>query len=96
MARQLPPYVQAGWIGPADVPMLADLRARRRAREWAAARHGPYGAAAMRAFQRHATELAFLRERAEHGTVHGDFADREAQLLAQVHRDRVAFAPPLR
>ena len=96
VARQLPPYVQAGWIGPADVPMLADLRARRRARQWAARRDGPYGLAAMRAFQRHATELAFLRERAEHGTVHGDFASREAALLELVHHERVAFAPPLR
>ena len=96
VARQLPPYVDAGWLGPADVPMLADLRARRRARDWAASRHGAYGLAAMRAFQQHATELAFLRERAEHGTVHGDFTAREADLLRQVHRERVGFAPPLR
>jgi RsiW-degrading membrane proteinase PrsW (M82 family) len=96
VARQLPPYVEAGWIGPADVPMLADLRARRRALAWAGSRHGPYGRAAMKAFQRHATELAFLRERAEHGTVHGDFASREQALLGQVHRERMAFAPPLR
>ena len=96
VARQLPPYVDAGWLGPADVPMLADLRARRRARDWAASRHGAYGLAAMRAFQQHATELAFLRERAEHGTVHGDFATREADLLRRVHRERVGFAPPLR
>jgi protease PrsW len=96
VARQLPPYVAAGWLGPADVPMLADLRARRRARDWAASRHGPFGLAAMRAFQQHATELAFLRERAEHGTVHGDFAAREADLLTLIHRERVAFAPPLR
>ena len=96
VARQLPPYVDAGWLGAADVPMLADLRARRRARDWAARRYGPFGLAAMRAFQQHATELAFLRERAEHGTVHGDFAAREADLLGLVHRERVAFAPPLR
>ena len=96
VARQLPSYVEAGWLGPADVPMLADLRARRRARQWAARRHGPFGLAAMRAFQRHATELAFLRERAEHGTAHGDFASREADLLGLVHRERMAFAPPLR
>jgi RsiW-degrading membrane proteinase PrsW (M82 family) len=96
VARQLPPYVRAGWLGPADVPMLADLRARGRARDWAARRYGPFGLAAMRAFQHHATELAFLRERAEHGTVHGDFATREADLLALIHRERVTFAPPLR
>jgi RsiW-degrading membrane proteinase PrsW (M82 family) len=95
VATWLPAYAEAGWMAPEDVAMLSSLRARRQAVEWAKGVYGERGARALQAFQHAATELAFLRDRAERGTAHEDFIQRERSLLAEVARTRAAIAAPL-
>ena len=46
----------------------------------------------MRQFQLAATELAFLRERAERGHTGADFVERERHLLTRLARTRAALA----
>jgi RsiW-degrading membrane proteinase PrsW (M82 family) len=94
VARWLPAYAHAGWLAPEDVAMLASLRARRLALAWARGAYGERGAPALQAFQHAATELAFLRDRAERGTAHEDFIQRERSLLADVARTRAAIHNP--
>ena len=94
VARWLPAYAQAGWLAPEDVAMLASLRARRQAVTWAKGVYGERGAPALQAFQHAATELAFLRDRAERGAAHEDFVQRERALLADLARTRAAIAGP--
>jgi protease PrsW len=84
LQRFLPPYVAAGWLSPADLPMLASTSRRRHAEVWARRTHGPAAAHAVRAFVLAATELAFLRHRLDRGQVVADFSSRERELLAQV------------
>jgi RsiW-degrading membrane proteinase PrsW (M82 family) len=92
VARQLPAYVEAGWLAPEDVPMLASLPHRRQALHWVEERSGPEGGRALRDFQHAATELAFLRDRVERGYPVEDFLRRERELLDQVARTRAAVA----
>jgi RsiW-degrading membrane proteinase PrsW (M82 family) len=88
---RLSEYAASGWFLPAEVEMLSSLPLRRRAAEWAG-RYGPHAREAMRAFQKHATSLAFHRQRALTGRAElGRRAD-EAELLAALGRDRAAFA----
>ena len=86
VARWLPAYAQAGWLAPEDVAMLSSLRARRLAVAWAKGVYGERGARTLPAFQHAATELAFLRDRAERGAEHEDFIQRERSLLTDVAR----------
>jgi RsiW-degrading membrane proteinase PrsW (M82 family) len=92
VARQLPAYVQAGWLAPEDVPMLASLPRRRQALRWVEGNRGPTRGRALRDFQHAATELAFLRDRVERGLPVQDFPRRERELLAEVARTRAAAA----
>jgi RsiW-degrading membrane proteinase PrsW (M82 family) len=92
IARRLPAYVHSGWMPAYDIDMIASLRGRRQARAWAGNRFGPGGERAMGAYQRAATELAFLRERAERHGPDRDFALREQALLAMLARSRQTFA----
>jgi hypothetical protein len=94
VAAQLPAYVRAGWLAPEDVTMLASLAGRRRALRWASGAYGEHGGRALRAFQHAATELAFLRDRAERGLADGDFAHRERLLLTDLARTRAAVPTP--
>jgi hypothetical protein len=82
--------VEAGWLDPEDVPMLASLQRRRQAVDWVQGRYGGQGARALRDFQHAATELAFLRDRLERGLDVPDFPARERELLTQVARARAA------
>jgi RsiW-degrading membrane proteinase PrsW (M82 family) len=93
VAERLPPYVDAGWLDPEDVPMLASLQRRRQALDWMEARYGGGQARALRDFQHAATELAFLRDRVERGLDVPDFPSRERELLAMVARSRAATRP---
>ena len=92
VAGRLPAYVRAGWLASEDVDMLASLSGRRRAVTWASGRYGERGGRALRAFQLAATELAFLRDRAERGRADADFQQRERRLLAELARTRAAVA----
>jgi hypothetical protein len=94
VARQLPAYVEAGWLAPEDVPMLASLPRRRQALRWVEGSYGPARSHALRDFQHAATELAFLRDRVERGHSVEDFPRRERELLAEVARTRAAAATP--
>ena len=93
VAVRLPTYVDAGWLDPQDVPMLASLQRRRQALDWMEARYGGGKARALRDFQHAATELAFLRDRVERGLDVPDFPSRERELLAMVARSRAATRP---
>lgn len=93
VAARLPAYVEAGWLDPADVPMIASLQRRRQAHDWVLGRYGGGPARAVRDFQHAATELAFLRDRLERGLDVPDFPARERELLAQVSRARAAAKP---
>jgi protease PrsW len=93
VARRLPAYVEAGWLDPADVPMLASLSRRRQAVGWVQGRYGDRAARALREFQHGATELAFLRDRVERGLDVPDFPSRERDLLAAIARARSAARP---
>ena len=95
VAAQLPAYVEAGWLDPGDVPMIASLQRRRQAQDWVHGRYGGGPAQALREFQHAATELAFLRDRLERGLDVPDFPARERELLAQVSRARSAAQPPV-
>ncbi len=90
VAAQLPAYVEAGWLDPDDVPMIASLQRRRQALEWVQTRYGGRPALALREFQHAATELAFLRDRLARGLEVPDFPARERELLAVVTRARTA------
>jgi RsiW-degrading membrane proteinase PrsW (M82 family) len=94
IAQWLPLYVQAGWLADEDVAMLASLPRRRQAVEWAERTYGGASSRALRDFQHAATELAFLRDRAERGHVVGDFVTRERELLAEVAMTRRAINRP--
>jgi protease PrsW len=93
VAARLPAYVEAGWLDPAEVPMLASLGRRRQAVDWAEGTYGGSSARALREFQHAATELAFLRDRLERGLDVPDFPSRERELLAAVARTRAATRP---
>jgi protease PrsW len=59
VATRLRDYVPSGWLGDGEVQGLASLRGRAQARRWATR----FGAgAAMRAYQRAATGLAYARQ----------------------------------
>ncbi|MGF1662840.1 MAG: PrsW family intramembrane metalloprotease [Kineosporiaceae bacterium] len=80
--RHLAPYVQVGWLSAGEHAMLGSLRSRRHA--VAAVRRGPDGArrgAALTRLQRHAVQLAFLRNRMVRGTAPPDARTREYDLL---------------
>jgi RsiW-degrading membrane proteinase PrsW (M82 family) len=89
--RRLTEYATSGWFLPAEVEMLSSLPQRRQAVAWAA-RYGPHARAAMRAFQRQATDLAYFRQRALTGRAELGRPADEAELLAELSRARAAFA----
>ena len=93
VAAQLPTYVEAGWLDPDDVPMLASMTRRRQALEWVEHTYGAMAARALRDFQHAATELAFLRDRLQRGLDVPDFPARERELLALVARARAGTRP---
>jgi RsiW-degrading membrane proteinase PrsW (M82 family) len=89
----LPAYTATGLVTADDIAMLASLRARRRARNWARTAGGLPAAAAMGDYQLAATELALLRAKAVSGTVGAEtFAARQHDLLALMHAARRSFA----
>ena len=88
--RHLPAYVDAGWLAPEDVAMVASMARRRQAQQWVEGTRGRNGLAAVRTFQHVATELAFLRARLDRGQQVPDFARRERDLLAELARARVS------
>ncbi|MEE6281121.1 PrsW family intramembrane metalloprotease [Georgenia sp. MJ170] len=88
--HRLVDYARAGWFAPHEVAMLSSFPARRTARRWAG-RGGPGAVRDMKVFQRAATDLAFLRQRAATGRAQHDFPHEERALLERVTGSRAAF-----
>jgi protease PrsW len=88
----LPAYAATGLVTADDITMLASLRLRRRARNWARTTGGLPAAAAMGDYQLAATELALLHAKADRGVVTpAMFGRRQHDLLGLMHVARKAF-----
>ncbi len=88
-------YAAAGWFLPYEVDLLSSQRGRRFARAWAS-RFGPQARASMRSFQRHATGLAFYRQRLLTGREDLRAPADEAALLAALQHDRAMLTAAAR
>jgi len=95
LARVLPMYARAGWLGPVDLTMLTSIRSRRRARQVIRANAGRRAERAMRDYQATATELALLYDRGERHQLDGPaFTMRQQALLRQLVLARDGFIAP--
>ncbi|MGH3797209.1 MAG: PrsW family intramembrane metalloprotease [Pseudonocardiaceae bacterium] len=95
VAAQLPGFAGAGWIAPSEVPLLASLAGRQGWRSVVRDRAGPQAAEAVRDYQNAVTELAFLRDRMQRGTVGADAGRWHHESLTAVlaARERAVRAP---
>ncbi|MGV9631562.1 PrsW family intramembrane metalloprotease, partial [Streptomyces sp. NPDC003487] len=93
--EELPAYVAAGWLAPAEPFALGSMRARRMAREYAAHHLGKPAAKEVGRYEAYATTLAFLRHRGRRGRAGADFAVRESELLNGLWRLREVARPAL-
>jgi RsiW-degrading membrane proteinase PrsW (M82 family) len=90
--RYLPQYEPTGLVTRDDVAMLASLRARRQARNWARGTGGLAAASAMGDYQLAATELALVRAKADRGVIDPPtFRRRQHDLLALMYAERTSF-----
>jgi protease PrsW len=88
----LPAYEPTGVVTRDDVPMLASLPARRRARNAARAAGGLPAAMAMGDYQLAATELALLHVKARRDVISPEeFRRRQHDLLGLMYLERKAF-----
>jgi RsiW-degrading membrane proteinase PrsW (M82 family) len=87
---RLTEYADAGWFSPAEVDMLSSGTGRRQAVRWARSLPGN-GAPAMKAFTKHATRLAFVRQRMLAGRAGIAPKHDESELLDALMGDRVAL-----
>ncbi|MFI2765645.1 PrsW family intramembrane metalloprotease [Streptomyces echinatus] len=92
---ELPAYVLAGWLGPAEPFALGSMRARRMARDYARHHYGRPAAREVARYEGYATSLAFLRQRGRAGKAGADFVVRERELLDQLWRRRQVARPAL-
>jgi protease PrsW len=94
IASRLYDYVRFGWLEPQDVPLIATLRGRKALRQ-NAKRYGPQAAAAAKAFQHNATELAYLRDKIVRQVIGPDALVTEKHLLDELRERRpsVPFPP---
>ncbi len=88
---RLTEYAEAGWFSEAEVEMLSSASTRKQALRWAKSMPGD-GRAAMRSFTRHATRLAFVRQRLLSGRSAIGPRHDEAELLDALLGDRLALA----
>ncbi|WP_320773078.1 PrsW family intramembrane metalloprotease [Streptomyces sp. CRN 30] len=91
--EELPAYVAAGWLTPAEPYALGSLRARRLARDHAGHHGGPAAARAVTEYETYATSLALLRRRGRRGRAGADFVVRERELLFELWRRREIARP---
>ncbi|RVU27114.1 PrsW family intramembrane metalloprotease [Streptomyces antnestii] len=92
---ELPAYVAAGWLGPAEPFALGSMRARRLAREFAQHHGGKETAKAVAEYEEYATTLAFLRHRGRRGRAGVLYVARERELLDELWARRHAARPAL-
>ena len=76
LTRSLSDCARRGLLGPAEVPWLVRLPARRASRRFARSHGGPVAERVMREYQQQAIELGFLHDRYLRGTAPADFAER--------------------
>lgn len=93
--EELPVYVFAGWLTPAEPFVLGSMKARRLAREYARHHLGRQAARSVAQYEAYATSLAFLRHRAGRGRAGADFAVRERELLHELWLRREVARPAL-
>ena len=91
IGQHLSPYADAGWLTHGEVAMLASLRQRRAARQWARQTGGRAAERSMDAFQDSASDLALLRSRLVHGTAEREATERELLLLQSITTHRRDF-----
>ena len=90
--RYLPGYEATGLVTRDDVAMLASLRARRQARNWARSGGGLPAASAMGDYQLAATEVALLRAKADRALISpATFRQRQHDLLGLMYVARKSF-----
>ncbi|MGC0250802.1 PrsW family intramembrane metalloprotease [Pseudactinotalea sp. Z1748] len=87
---RLSEYAHAGWFAWHEVDMLASLRTRSQARQWAGT-FGESAKQAMKAFQRDATQLAYLRQHVLTGRGMKRAHRSEHEILNQLQQDRHTF-----
>lgn len=92
---ELPAYVLAGWLGPAEPFALGSMRARRAARDYARHHAGRPAARAVAQYEAYATSLASLRHRGRKGKGGADFVVRERELLDELWKRRDVARPAL-
>jgi RsiW-degrading membrane proteinase PrsW (M82 family) len=93
--EELPVYVLAGWLGPAEPFALGSMRARRMARDFARHHGGRATARAVARYETEATALALLRRRGRRGRAGAGFVARERELLDELWQRRDAARPAL-
>ncbi|KUM79682.1 PrsW family intramembrane metalloprotease [Streptomyces curacoi] len=93
--EELPAYVLAGWLAPAEPFALGSMRARRVARQYARRHGGRAAGRAVAQYEAYATSLAFLRHRGRRGRAGADFVVRERELLYELWRRREVARPAL-
>jgi len=93
--RQLPQLVYYRLIAPPEAGWLDSIAARRAWLRVVRARSGKPAATALRTFQTAATELAFLRDRAERGVAPADAYALHAELVQALRISRAQAAQPL-
>ncbi|MCL7370397.1 PrsW family intramembrane metalloprotease [Streptomyces ardesiacus] len=92
---ELPAYVAAGWLTPAEPYALGSMRARRIARRYARRHAGKEGARAVARYEACATSVAFLRQRGRRGRAGAGFTVRERELLDALWHLRGVARPAL-
>ncbi|WP_053666162.1 PrsW family intramembrane metalloprotease [Streptomyces sp. NRRL F-7442] len=92
---ELPAYVAAGWLTPAEPYALGSMRARRIARQYARRHAGKEGARAVARYEACATSVAFLRQRGRRGRAGAGFTVRERELLDALWHLRGVARPAL-
>ncbi|HET7304257.1 MAG TPA: PrsW family intramembrane metalloprotease [Segeticoccus sp.] len=85
------PYVDAGWLTPAEAHMLSSMGERRRARHWARGRGGRRSVRAMEGFQDVGSELALLRSRMVRGIAAPTAQQTEREMLDTMVTRRAQF-----
>ncbi|MER6333082.1 PrsW family glutamic-type intramembrane protease [Streptomyces sp. NPDC001034] len=93
--EELPAYVLAGWLGPAEPFALGSMRARRMARDYARHHADRATARSVARYESSATALALLRRRGRRGLAGADFVVRERELLDELWQRREAARPAL-
>ncbi|MFM9449107.1 PrsW family intramembrane metalloprotease [Streptomyces acidiscabies] len=95
LREELPPYVAAGWLSPAEPFALASMKARRVARDYATHYLGKPAAKTLAEYESTALALAQLRRRGRLGHAPTDFVAREHHLLTALWTTRTTTRPAL-